>query len=165
MLLVSETQGIGKTTLGARVLAPLFGHHNTGYPSENDIVNSNFNGWLAHKRLIVIGEIYSGHSWKAYNQLKSYITDKFIEVNQNYMTPYLVENWAHFVVSSNSRQAIKVEETDRRWFYPQMAEIPWGKDKFKEFNNWLDGGGLQITMAWAKRVQQLRANWRPCSND
>lgn len=150
LLLVSETQGIGKTTLGAQILAPLVGYHNTGYPSEDDIVNSNFNGWLAHKRLIVIGEIYSGHSWKAYNRLKSYITDKEIEVNQKYQTPYLVENWAHIVASSNSRRALKIEQDDRRWFYPEVAEVPWGKGNFKNFYDWLNSGGLQIIMNWAK---------------
>lgn len=150
ILLVSETQGIGKTTLASKVLAPLVGDTNVGFPTEDEIVNSNFNGWLANKRLVVVGEIYSGHSWKAYNKLKSYITDKDIEVNQKYMRPYRVENWAHVVASSNSRKALKMEQSDRRWFYPQVTEEPWPTKKFGEFHAWLSNGGLQIIHHWAK---------------
>lgn len=149
LLLVSETQGIGKTTLGAKVLAPLVGDHNVGYPTEDDIVNSQFNGWIANKRLVIIGEIYSGHSWKAYNRLKSYITDKDIEFNQKYMRPYRVENWVHIVACSNSRKALKMEEKDRRWYYPTVTEVAWDRGKFGAFYEWLASGGLQIIRHWA----------------
>lgn len=150
LLLVSETQGIGKTTLGAKILAPLVGDHNVGFPSEDDITNSQFNGWIANKRLVIVGEIYSGHSWKAYNRLKSYITDKDIDFNQKYMRPYRVENWVHIVACSNSRKALKMEEKDRRWFYPTVAEVAWTRQKFVAFNEWIQSGGLQIIRYWAE---------------
>lgn len=150
LLLVSEAQGIGKTTLSSSILAPLVGIQNTGFPTETDIVESAFNGWLANKRLIVISEIYSGHSWKAYNKLKTYITDKDIEVNQKYMRPYRVENWAHVFASSNSKRALRMEEDDRRWFYPEVTETRWSRAKFAELNAWINSGGLGIIKAWAE---------------
>lgn len=150
LLLISEEQGIGKTTLGAKVLAPLVGYQNVGFPGEDQIVNSDFNGWVANKRLVVVGEIYSGHSWKAYNRLKGYITDKEIQVNEKYMKPYMIENWAHIVACSNSRKALKMEQNDRRWFYPQVTEERWPKHKFGEFYEWLESGGLQIIKHWAE---------------
>jgi hypothetical protein len=149
LLLVSEMQGIGKTTLCSRILAPLVGLPNVSYPNEDAIVNSTFNSWLAHKRLIVVGEIYSGHSWKAYNKLKSYVTDREVEVNQKFMRPYTIQNWAHIVASSNSRKALKMEAEDRRWFYPTITENPWPREKFAEFNNWISSGGLSIIKHWA----------------
>jgi hypothetical protein len=151
LLLVSEAQGIGKTTLGGKVLAPLVGTINAGFPSEKDVVESGFNGWLANKRLIVIGEIYSGHSWKAYNTLKSSITDKDVEVNEKFHRPYKSENWAHVIACSNSKRALKMEEDDRRWFYPEVTEKRWPKKKFDEFHQWLMGGGLQIIRHWARQ--------------
>jgi hypothetical protein len=81
MLLISERQGVGKTTLGAGILAPLVGIQNVGFPGENDITAA-FNEWVAHKRLAIVSEIYSGSSWKAYHALKAVITDKDITVNQ-----------------------------------------------------------------------------------
>ena len=149
MLLVSETQGMGKTTLGSVVLAPLIGHWNVSFPSENDI-GSAFNEWVALKRLAVISEIYSGQSWKSYQTLKSIITDRDISVNQKYQRQYVIDNWCHILACSNSMRALKMENDDRRWFYPEIAEVPWPKSKFKEFRHWVDSGGINIIKWWAE---------------
>lgn len=150
VLLVSERQGIGKTTLGSSILAPLVGRHNTGYPQESMIVNSDFNDWLANKRLVIVNEIYSGHSWKAYNTLKSYITDKQVTVNVKYQRPYTVDNWAHIFACSNSLNALRMEEDDRRWFHPRVAETPWPRERFVALNKWLGAGGLGVIKHWAE---------------
>jgi len=151
VLLISEMQGIGKTTLGEKILGPLVGESNTGFPSEKDVTESSFNEWLANKRLIVIGEIYSGHSWKAYQTLKGYITDNKIEVNQKFMRQYKIENWIHVFACSNSLKALKIEEQDRRWFCPKVTEHKWEPKRFKEFNDWINSGGLSIVKHWAEQ--------------
>lgn len=149
LLLISERQGIGKTTLGSQVLAPLVGHHNVGYPGENDITSS-FNDWVAHKRLAIVNEIYSGSSWKAYHALKSIITDQEVTVNQKYMRQYVIDNWCHVLACSNSMRALKMEQDDRRWFYPEVTEVPWKAGQFTAFRSWLQGGGLSIIKRWAE---------------
>ena len=108
LLLVSESQGIGKTTLGSDILAKLVGDHNVSYPSEKTIVQSEFTEWVAQKRLVVVNEIYSGNSWKAYNQLKTYITDKAVNVNVKYQRPYTIDNWIHIIAMSNSLRALRM---------------------------------------------------------
>lgn len=150
VLLVSETQGVGKTTLGSSILAQLVGENNVSWPGENDITNSDFNGWLAHKRLAIVNEIYSGHSWKAYNRLKNYITDKDVAVNQKFQRSYTIENWCHVFACSNSLRALKMEDDDRRWFYPEVTENKWSRDKFVELHAWLEGGGLSIILNWCR---------------
>lgn len=157
VLLVSEKQGIGKTTLGSTILAPLVGRHNVGYPQESMIVNSDFNDWLANKRLVIVNEIYSGHSWKAYNTLKSYITDKQVTVNVKYQRPYTVDNWAHIFACSNSLNALRMEEDDRRWFHPRVAEEAWPRVKFVELNKWLQSGGLSVIKWWAEVFEDIGA--------
>jgi hypothetical protein len=149
LLLISEKQGIGKTTLGASILAPLVGEHNVGYPAEKDIT-SDFNEWVAHKRLAIVNEIYSGASWKAYHALKSVITDHEVTVNQKYMRQYTIDNWCHVLACSNSMRALKMEHDDRRWFYPEVTEVTWSGKKFTELRQWLSAGGLSIIKAWAK---------------
>lgn len=150
MLLVSEAQGVGKTTLGASILAPLVGKSNTGFPSEKDIVKSDYNGWMAQKRLLVVNEIYSGASWKAYHSLKSVITDLDIEVNEKFIRQYRIENWCHVLACSNSLRALKMENDDRRWFYPEVTETPWEPKKFIALRRWLNSGGLSIIKQWAE---------------
>lgn len=153
LLLVSERQGMGKSTLGERILAPLVGLHNTGFPGERDIVESGFNGWAANKRLVVVGEIYTGQSFKAYNILKSYVTDKNINVNEKFQRPYTVDNWIHIVACSNSKKALRIEDTDRRWYYPQVAENPWTEDRWADFYDWLNAGGLPVIRHWAETYE------------
>lgn len=152
LLLISEAQGIGKTTLGSLILAPLVGIYNVGWPREHDIVNSDFNDWVANKRLVIVNEIYSGQSWKAYHSLKSLITDKEITVNQKFQRPYLVENWCHIFACSNSMQALKMEADDRRWFYPTITEERWPREKFTALREWLASGGLGIIRHWAETL-------------
>lgn len=149
LLLVTENQGIGKTTLASAILAPLVGVHNVGWPTESDVATSEFNSWLANKRLVVVNEIYSGHSWKAYNKLKSIITDSEVNVNQKHQRTYTLENWAHVIACSNSLRALRVEEDDRRWFYPLVTEAAWPRHKFATLRNWLACGGLSIIKNWS----------------
>lgn len=149
LLLVSERQGTGKGTF-ARILASLIGLHNASFPSAGLIVNSEFNGWIANKRLIVVDEIYEGHSWKAYNRLKPYVTDETIEVNVKHIATWTMPNWTHYVLMSNDRVALKLEKDDRRWAVPEVQEVPWNLERFQEFHDWLRRGGLTHIGHWAQ---------------
>jgi hypothetical protein len=148
LLILSETQGVGKTTLG-QILADLVGRHNCSFPGVNMIVEQQFTGWLANKRLIVVNEIYEGHSWKAYNRLKTYLTDDYVEANIKHLATYTIPNWTHYYLCSNELIALKIEDKDRRWFVPNIAEVPWSHAKFGEFRVWLQTGGLAKIAAWA----------------
>ncbi len=149
LLLVSERQGVGKGIFATEVLAPLVGEHNVSYPSDNDVTDNQFNDWMAHRRLVVVGEIYQGQSWKAYNRLKGVITDRDFTVNQKHQQPYQIENWCHVVACSNSLRCLKMDGSDRRWFYPEVTEEPWPREKFEQFVAWLGGGGLSAIAHWA----------------
>lgn len=151
MLLISETQGVGKGTLGEKILAPLVGPRNVSYPSEAEIVDSNYNYWASHKRLAVVHEIYAGHSAKAYNKLKSIITDHNIVVSQKYMANYLIENWIHIFACSNSIRALKLTMDDRRWFVPKITDDKLTMRYWADFNDWLENqGGLGKIKFWAE---------------
>lgn len=157
ILLISETQGVGKSTLGEKILGPLLGEENVSAPSERQITESGFNEWAAHKRLAVIHEIYAGHSSKAYDNLKSIITERTIEVNKKYQSTYKIENWLHFFACSNSPRALKLSFDDRRWFVPKVTSRKKPAEYWIMFNNWLSRKhGLNIIKYWAD--EWLRAN-------
>jgi hypothetical protein len=150
VLLISETQGVGKTTLGERILAPIVGYPNTSFPSETDIVDSQFNSWIAHKRLAIVNEIYAGASVKAYNKLKNIVTDEQITVNKKHQATYEIQCWIHILACSNSIRALKLSMDDRRWLVPKITEEKQKPSYWSEFNNWLaEEGGLGIIMNWA----------------
>lgn len=150
LLLISETQGVGKSTLGEKILDPLIGKLNVSYPSENEITDSNFNYWLAHRRLAIVHEIYAGHSSKAYNRLKSIITDKYITVSKKYQANYEIENWVHIFACSNSMRALQLPNDDRRWLIPKVTEDKKPPAFWRKFNLWLwNDHGLEKIFNWA----------------
>lgn len=156
VLLISENQGVGKGTLGEKILTPLVGASNVSSPSEQTIVDSNYNYWVAHKRLAVIHEIYSGHSSKAYNKLKSYITEQIITVSRKYQAEYNIENWLHVLACSNSKRAIRLSEDDRRWFLPRITEKKKPEAYWIKFNDWLkEENGLQIIRWWCEEFVRI----------
>jgi hypothetical protein len=151
LLLISERQGVGKTTLVDAVLAPLVGRWNVSSPNEHQVTESGFNGWAAQKRLASINEIYSGHSRKTYDRLKQVISDDIIDVNQKFMEPFSIENWLHVAACSNSIRALHIDDGDRRWLVPRVTEKLQGdKSWWVKFHTWLKGGGLPHIAAWAE---------------
>ena len=149
ILMISETQGVGKGTLGASILAHLVGRHNTSFPTEQMLIDSPFNYWKAHKRLIVVHEIYAGHSMKGYNTTKSFITDDDLVVNRKYLDEYTVDNWGHVYACSNSWKALDVAEADRRWLIPEVSEVKEEDPNYWiTFYKWLNNGGLPIIKWW-----------------
>lgn len=157
VLLISETQGIGKTTLGESILMPLVGPWNCSSPNEKQIAESSFNSWVAYKRLAIVNEIYSGHSSKAYNNLKTILTDKVITVNRKYVEEHDVSNWIHMLACSNSFKALRVRSDDRRWLVPGVTEKRKPVAYWKKFHNWLNNeNGLGIIHKWA--IDYLKKN-------
>jgi hypothetical protein len=149
LLLASTMQGVGKTTL-CEILRKLVGERNTSNPAAHQVVNSQFNPWIAAKRLVFVNEIYAERSWAAYNNLKSAVTDPSVEVNEKFLPPYTLPNWAHFILCSNSTLALPMEEHDRRWFAPEVTEELRPPDHWRDFYAWLEGGGYGIIRWWAE---------------
>jgi len=150
VLLISEMQGVGKSTLASYILAPLLGEHNVSYPDESIITESRFTSWQVRKRLAVVNEIYAGHSYKAYNKLKSVITEPTITVEEKYQPNYDIQNWCNIFACSNDERAIKFAIDDRRWLVPLVTEKKWGAPNWKKFHDWLKVDGLCVIKKWAE---------------
>ncbi|NKE75029.1 DUF5906 domain-containing protein [Ochrobactrum sp. MC-1LL] len=147
-LLISKAQGTGKGTL-KRILTELVGRHNVSYPNETNVM-SEFNGWLAQRRLICVDEVYQGRSWKLANKLKELITEGTVSLRLMRRDPFEIDNWAHFYLMSNSFEAIRIDNADRRLFVPEVTETRWPDEKWKTFNHWLEKeNGYSIIANWA----------------
>lgn len=150
VLMVSQVQGVGKSTIGESIMQEILGSSNVSFPGQGELVDSQFNAWLAHKRLIFVHEIYAGHSSKAYDKLKSAITDPTTTINMKFTQPYTIDNWAHVIACSNSMRALKLPDEDRRWFVPEITEDKKPHAWWVKFHEWLeDEQGREIIMNWA----------------
>lgn len=163
LLLFSEVQGVGKTTLGEKILRPLLGVTNVSCPSERTVVDSQFNTWAAHKQLAVVNEIYAGQSAKAYNALKSIITEDTIDINQKHQTPYTIDNYLHFFACSNSSRALKISLEDRRFLVPKVREEKRPMAYWDALNRWLvEEEGLEKIKWWLK--EDFLKRYEPVGN-
>lgn len=140
VLLITRKHGIGKSTL-MRILALLIGADHTNSPSDSD-VSSQFNDWVASKRLICIHEIYHGDSFHVYNKMKQLITEEKINVNKKFMPSFELPMRAHFFAASNSSTPLKMDTKDRRWFLPTVTEQLWTEEGYTRLNGWINAGGV-----------------------
>lgn len=148
ILLISERQGTGKSTL-LNLNKIMVGAHNASIMTI-EAVMGRFGEWAAGKRLGCINEVYSGESWKAYHTFKTHVTDETIWLDQKYMTPIELENFIHWMLGSNSFDALKIEKDDRRWFPPIITEDLWLPEKWAEFRRFIKGRGPSALLYWAE---------------
>lgn len=139
ILLISEQQGTGKSTF-LRICEKLIGSPHTAKPGGPDI-ESSFNSWVVNKRLVAMDEVYAGQSWNSYNKFKSLVTDEWVTINTKNVKEYKTRNWVQFLLASNSREALKIEDKDRRWFIPTITEKINNPEFYDELQQWIVGGG------------------------
>lgn len=154
LLFLSKLQGVGKSTL-LNIIAELIGRRHVSFPGDA-MIQGDFNGWLVNKRLVVVHEIYAGQSWKTYNRLKTLITDEFIEANNKHVANYTLPNWTHFAAASNSMEALRIENDDRRWFVPELPTTLY--DRYGDLRKWIRDGGLRYLanelMCWGRYLSE-----------
>src|SRR5262249_5675962 len=147
LLLICRRQGLGYTTLSQYMLTTLIGDWNVFFPDETMILNNAFTSWVAHKRLAVIHEICSDDkSKRAFNRLKSIITETKVDVNEKYLRPYTINNCLHVFACSNSKRALYLDDVDRRWFLPLVTETLLDEQYWIDLHKWLREDGLGIIL-------------------
>jgi hypothetical protein len=149
LLLVSEVQGVGKTTL-CKMASGAIGNHNVCYATAREITDDTWTYYVDH-RLIVVSEIYAGHSAAAYNAFKSIITDDKIKVKKKYLDPYETELYVHGIACSNSVRALRLDNKDRRWLVPKITTAKQPEEYWLTLHDWLDiGEGYRKIRHWAR---------------
>lgn len=148
LLLASEIQGVGKSTL-AQILSRLLGPWNVNTPSQEQL-EGPYNGYLARTLLNVIEEIYAAESKRLYNKLKTYMTEPTVRVNEKFRPEVMLSNYTVFLATSNSRRALWMGDKDRRWFVPGVTERLRPRAYWATLHEWLDADGLGIILHWAR---------------
>jgi hypothetical protein len=86
-------------------------------------ITGKFNTILQGKRLVNINEMSSTKDeFKSnFDKIKSYITDPTIVIEPKGVNPYKIKNIANLILFTNHRDAIIVEESDRRYAIFEMS--------------------------------------------
>jgi hypothetical protein len=80
-------------------------------------------------------------------------------VNEKYLKPHTISNYAHFLAFSNDLGALHLDDADRRWAVPGVTEDPRNKAYWDEFYAWWQNrDGLGIILAWLLKRAENPAN-------
>ena len=110
-------QGTGKGILFHRILKPLVGYRNAVQLRTANFEDS-YNSFLENTLLINIDEVDVPESRKDKQimaDLKNYMTEPTVSIRKMYSNVYEVPNRTNWIFSSNKRNPVIVEMTDRRF--------------------------------------------------
>lgn len=115
--LIQSVEGIGKSVIGSLLINHVFGKQNAGVVDSIIIADSN-NSWASSKMLRVLEEIkLAGHNrYEVLNNLKPLITNQTITRKEKFEVSSEVRNTCNFIAFTNYKDALPVDENDRRWW-------------------------------------------------
>jgi hypothetical protein len=131
----------------------LVGKHNTSFPNAHDLA-SEWNDWI-QRRLIVLDDVPSHKAYEVAEQLKSPQTEDFIGIRKRHTDQYDIRNFTFIVFSNNDMTAVKVEQEDRRWFFPTVSEEKAKEEFWVEINSHFNQIDLGKLLWWAQNYEKL----------
>lgn len=113
LIVQSNTQGIGKSYIG-HLMRYILGPRNVAVPS-NDMLADKWTGWMSTSQLIIVEELMQTGRLELMNRLKTWITAPYYYMERKGRDPIEMENFFNIIGFTNHRDALKLEDDDRRF--------------------------------------------------
>lgn len=112
---VSLHEGTGRGWL-VELMQKLLGAWNCETVSIEDLVSSQFNGYLAESLLVFVDEVYEQGSkgFKTMDKIRSILTENRLNINKKYGAMAKRTVHCNFFLATNHGDALHISETDRR---------------------------------------------------
>jgi hypothetical protein len=107
----------------SELMKVILGAHNVSEPSKHRVA-SEFNGWLANRRLVVIHELREKGARGLYDELKEVITQPKVSINLKGIEAFEVDNFAAIFTISNHDDAIPIDDQEGRYLVIRCADAP-----------------------------------------
>jgi len=107
----------------AELMKVILGAHNCNEPSKRRVA-SNFYGWLANPRLVIIHELREKGARGLYDELKEVITQPTVSINLKGIEAFEVESFAGILTISNHDDAIPIDDQEGRYLVIRCADAP-----------------------------------------
>lgn len=152
LLLVSNTQGVGKDTF-VEPLRLIFGRGNAKDIGSRAL-DSQFNEYLLQTKLLIITELDTiGHRNSTYDYLKPLLAAPPTQLNINVkgLKQIEIENLVQVIAFSNKMVPVAIEDNDRRLAIYDIQHSPdqrWTSAQFTEYYQWMYNGGPAQVMGW-----------------
>ena len=112
-VMLQGVAGTGKSYLGA-VMRDCLGDSNVSNPS-NEAIHEDYTEWQKSCQLIIIEELMSRGRLELMNKFKPMITQPIAVIREMYKASYEQPNRFNFLIFTNHKDAIIIDETDRRY--------------------------------------------------
>lgn len=95
-------------------------------------ITQKHNTAIQGKRVVVINEMSSTRDeFKSnFDKIKSYITDPVVSIEPKGVNPYSIDNIGNYLLFTNHRDAIIVEESDRRYAIFEMSKAKMNNTEY-----------------------------------
>lgn len=127
-VLLQGGQGIGKSILGV-MIKQLLGRDNVGLVNAQDL-EQQYTPWATGNCLNCVEEVklHGQNRFEVVNRLKPYISNDEVVVSQKYEKSYKTPNTTSYLMFTNYRDAMPVDDEDRRYLtlmsrYQKLSEF------------------------------------------
>lgn len=152
--LIQSPEGMGKSFFGV-LLEAILGKANVGTVSSEQVNNPNYNGWVSGRCVNILQElrVQGRNRYEVLNALKAPITDVTIPVTEKYVKSHTIPNVTNYIAFTNYKDAIPLNEHDRRWWVVHVdfadktefkKAINNDPDYFKNLFDVLDNHPLEV---------------------
>lgn len=154
LTLVSE-QGAGKNVISDFIEEFVIGQLHAITICGLDKITSRFNAIREGMLMIVLNEVDACEGFKsAFVKMKSLITEKRQEIERKGIDPTLILDCTNYVILSNDRFSVYVEDGDRRYMMPDVS------DKFKGNTDYFDNLRATLTQDTANHLFTFLLNYQ-----
>jgi hypothetical protein len=150
-------EGAGKGTL-LTLIRKMIGeskYFETTNPSRD--VWGNFNSFMSDSFLVNLNELSKKDTMDSMGFIKGLITDGALAINPKGLTPYKIQSYHRWIITTNNDDPMPTKSDDRRfWIVRSSDELCGDKEYFKQCYNYLNDPDVIKTMYdYFKSIQNL----------
>jgi len=152
VLMWGVNQGTGKSFIGY-IMRNIFGRENFSEIGNSHLI-SDFNHWQIEKQFVMVDEVkdVSGHFKQIGERLKQLITQEEIFVNKKYLANYYIPDSVNYYLTSNSPNALPLEDKDRRYFIWEVQESLEEEWFIDVLDPWAKGDGPSALRYYLEQI-------------
>jgi hypothetical protein len=160
IVLFSEAQGTGKSTVG-KVMLRIFGAKRHGFEaSHKDQVLGRFNSQMEAVIFLLAEELIFAGDRQAGDQLRTRLTSENLQIEEKGIPIRTANNHIHAMMTTNHSHAIDAGKSDRRSVVFEVSEeYAQNKAWFEPLYRDLEAGGYNQFLHFLQRV--YLGNWHP----
>jgi hypothetical protein len=129
---ISRHTGTGRNLISS-IISRIWCGHVAASVNLAELLGSQFNERLAQKIVAVVDEIREGggNRWNASERLKSIVTEEVRQINPKYGRQYTEWNACRWLIFSNHKSALPLDQSDRRFEVVECRFEPRDADYYK----------------------------------